>query len=78
MVLLRPPSVGQRFLWLVTALLSDLSLTFASGLLLLASAAVSLCGLGVLTGCPCGCASTGCWAVGFPDLLASPLLSSLL
>ena len=44
----------------------------------LASAAVSLCGLGVLTGCPCGCASTVCWAVGFPGLLASPSLSSLL
>ena len=32
-VLLRPPSVGRRFLWLVAALLSGLSLTLASGLL---------------------------------------------
>ena len=77
-VLLRPPLVGQRFLWLVAALLSGLSLSFASGLLLLASAAASLCALGVLTGCPCGCASTVCWGVGFPGLLAGPSLSSLL
>ena len=31
-VLLRPPSVGRHFLWLVAALLSGLSLSFASGL----------------------------------------------
>ena len=31
-VLLRPPSVGRRFLWLVAALLCGLSLSFASGL----------------------------------------------
>ena len=77
-VLLCPPSVGRRFLWLVAALLSGLSLSFASGLLLLVSAAASLCALGVLTGCPCGCASTVCWAVGFPGLLAGHSLSSLL
>ena len=29
---LRPPSVGRHFLWLVAALLSGLSLSFASGL----------------------------------------------
>ena len=62
---------GSRTLvWLVANL--------ASGLLLLASAAFSLCGLGVLTGCLCGCASTVCWAVGFHGLLAGPSLSSLL
>ena len=31
-VLLRPPLVGRHFLWLVAALLSGLSLSFASGL----------------------------------------------
>ena len=31
-VLLRPPSVGRHFLWLVAALLSGFSLSFASGL----------------------------------------------
>ena len=31
-VLLRPPSVGRHFLWLVAMLLSGLSLSFASGL----------------------------------------------
>ena len=47
------------------------------GYLFLASAAASLCALGVLTGCPCGCASKVCWAL-FHGLLAGPSLSSLL
>ena len=67
-VYLRPRSVCRHFWWLVAALWPGLLMSFASGL----SSPGLICCLGMLSGCPCGCAPVGP-GVSWPSCLSFAL-----